>query len=107
GVRGLRCRVPVSRGRVSAEGEAGRDERGEGERLQEARQLLRATPQAYAAPLQDGEGDGHRRRDQQLATGERRQEHARVLAYDERDRGDRAARREPVAPPDDEAGVLA
>ena len=90
-----------------AEGEAGDDERGERQRLEQAQQLLPLSGPAGAAPVQHRKGDDRRRGHRRPMAPGRRHQHAEVLADDHSDRGRGPGGADPVAPADDEAGVAA
>jgi hypothetical protein len=60
-----------------------------------------------AAPLQDEKSDDDADGDGLDVSGQCREQRAAVFAYDDGDGGGRAAGGEPVAPADDEAGVVA
>ena len=77
--------------------------------LEPSGQELRAAPPANSAPLQSAKpgNDGDGNDFQLLRPGENRKKMAAVFADNERDGCGSAASGEPVAPADDEAGVLA
>ena len=89
-----------------AEVEAGGDQKEEGQRLQQAGHILRPPTPPHAQPLHQCENGDHRQRDD-FHRPQVRDEMNGVLADNDRDRGSGAAGRDPVAPADDESGVIA
>src|SRR5580704_6769755 len=67
---------------------------------------LRTAAPADSAPLQEEKYADDADRNRRFMSREGGKKIAAVLGYDDGNRGGRAARREPVTPSDDEAGVL-
>ena len=97
-----RCRRRIA----IAEVETGGDQKEEGQRLQRAGDVLRPTAPANPHPLHEREDGDHRQR-HDLHRAQMRHEVNGVFADDDGHGGGRAAGGDPVAPPDDEAGVIA
>src|SRR5215472_10732575 len=103
GSAGLHCGFM----RRAAQKKSGCDENHEGAGLQHSRQELRVASPANPAPLQHAKAENDRDRETLHAPGENREEVAAVIADDDGDGRSGAASGEPVAPADDEAGVIA
>jgi|ERR1700686_970778 len=92
---------------VSTEEEASRNDDHEGERFHRCSDQLRAAAPLDAAPLQNEKSDNDNDRNELDVPAKRTDEFAAVLANHNSNGGSRPTRGEPVAPADDEAGVLA
>jgi len=91
---------------VSTEEEAGRNDDHEGERFHRGGDQLRAAAPLDAAPLQDEKSDDDQHGNELDVSGQRTDKFAAVFADDDGDGGRGAAGGKPVAPADDEAGIL-
>src|SRR5579864_1142769 len=87
--------------------EASGDEHEKGGGLKCRGDQLRAASPADSAPLQEKKHADHADGNLRFVSSEHREKIAAVFGDDDRDRRGRAARRQPVAPSDDEAGVFA
>src|SRR6266852_1151136 len=89
-----------------AQPEAGTDEDEQGDGLEQAGDVLGLTAGPDAEPLHECHPAENEERDRFAGT-ESGEEHDRILADDDGHRGGGAARRDPVAPADDETGIVA
>src|SRR5205085_9378309 len=92
---------------IAAGDKASDDQRNVSERFEQTGQVLHAAADAQPAPLQHSEANHDSERHRRINISERRKEHAGILRDNERDEGAAAAGRNPIAPTDDEANVIA